>query len=372
MIKHKIRTKPFLYITLRQRRGVFVLLGVIVLLIALFLTLHLFIQPGTVIDSTFEDDIAAHHDQAQPESQARQFDFFPFDPNLISKEQMLQLGLSSHQADMISKYREAGGRFFAKEDFEKIYAISKEDYALLKPYIIISQDNRYKDESAKAKKTILFPFDPNDADSLQLITLGLNTYQTANVLKYRRAGGVFTVKKDFSKIYGMDANIYKDLEKYILLPSVSAEAPAIAKSVNQLDLIEINTADTLQLRQLKGIGQVYASRIANYREKLGGFFDKSQLLEIYGIDTSRFVLFAPQVVVDKSFIRRININEATFDDLLDHPYLEFYLVKEIFNYRDAVGAFDSVAQLKDISLIYDQLYFKIAPYLTVTKTKGIR
>jgi DNA uptake protein ComE-like DNA-binding protein len=356
---------------LRQRRGIFVLLGVIVLLTALFLTLHLFIQPVAVIDSDFEEEITAQLDQAQPEPQLRQFNFFPFDPNLISKEQMLQLGLSRHQSDMISKYREAGGRFYAKEDFEKIYAISEDEYALLKPYIIISQENRYQDESATAKKTILFPFDPNSADSLQLITIGLTSYQTANVLKYRRAGGIFTVKKDFGKIYGIDANTYKTLEKYILLPSVSTDEPATAKSENQLDLIEINTADTLQLRKLKGIGQVYASRIAKYREKLGGFFDKSQLLEVYGIDTTRFALFAPQVVVDKSFIRRININEATFDDLLAHPYLEFYLVKEIFNYRDAVGAFDSVAQVKNINLIYDQLYLKIAPYLTTTKTKEV-
>jgi DNA uptake protein ComE-like DNA-binding protein len=44
-------------------------------------------------------------------------------------------------------------------------------------------------------------------------------------------------------------------------------------------------------------------------------------------------------------------------------------VKEIFNYREAIGAFDSIAQLKEISLIYDQLYFKITPYLTTEKGK---
>lgn len=149
------------------------------------------------------------------------------------------------------------------------------------------------------------------------------------------------------------------------------DAPSQTDAAGYMELIEINTADVLELRKLKGIGEVYAHRIVSYRDKLGGFFDKSQLLEIYGIDTSRYAMFAPQVVIDKSVIRRININDATFDILLQHPYLEYYIVKEIFNYREAIGAFDSIAQLKDISLIYDQLYFKIAPYLTTAKRKDM-
>jgi competence ComEA-like helix-hairpin-helix protein len=163
------------------------------------------------------------------------------------------------------------------------------------------------------------------------------------------------------------------LEKYILLPSeIDPEAndvPSKKGAAAYMELIEINTADTLELRKLKGIGKVYAHRIVSYRDKLGGFFDKSQLLEIHGIDTSRYAMFAPQVVIDKSAIRRINLNDATFDILLQHPYLEYYIVKEIFNYREAIGAFDSIAQLKEISLIYDQLYFKITPYLTTEKGK---
>lgn len=172
-------------------------------------------------------------------------------------------------------------------------------------------------------------------------------------------------------MYGMDVNTYQELEKYILLPSTRTELPQEIKTYDRQELVEINSASLMELQKLKGIGEVSAQRIAKYREKLGGFYDKSQLLEVYGIDTSRFAALAPQVVVDKSSIRRININEASFDKFMEHPYLEFYIVKEIFNYRDAIGNFDSVAQLKDISLIYDQLYLKIAPYLTVAKKKDM-
>jgi DNA uptake protein ComE-like DNA-binding protein len=371
MVKRKLQTKPFMFFTRRQRMGLFYLLGIILLFTTLFLALSLFIQPELNPDQKFEDEIRAHADAAEPEANVNRFNYFPFDPNVISTTQMLDLGLTSRQAEMIAKYREAGGHFFDKVDFGKIYAISNQDYELLEPYIIISEKTRGASEKPEVAQKSIFPFDPNRADSAELQSLGLNSYQTANVLKYRKAGGVFTTKKDLSKIYGMDAKTYQKLEKYILLPS-SASMPSTAANVAiHPELIEINIADTNELRKLKGIGKVYAQRIANYRDKLGGFFDKSQLLEVHGIDTSRFAMFAPQVVVDRSLIHRININEATFDDLFQHPYLEFYIVKEIFNYRDAIGAFDSVAQLKSVNLIYDQLYYKIEPYLTVTKRKEL-
>lgn len=374
-MKRNLQMNPFMFITRRQRKGLFLLTGSVFLLLMLSFAIRLFFKPKILPDQTFENEIAAHTDATEPEANAGNFNTFPFDPNIINKMQMLELGLTSHQADMIIKYRDAGGWFYDAKDFGKIYAISDAEYALLEPYIIISRQQQNAAESPRVAPSALVAFDPNSADSMQLLALGLNSYQTTNVLKYRKAGGTFAVKKDFSKIYGIDADTYNHLEKYILLPSeIDPEvndAPSQTDAAGYMELIEINTADVLELRKLKGIGEVYAHRIVSYRDKLGGFFDKSQLLEIYGIDTSRYAMFAPQVVIDKSVIRRININDATFDILLQHPYLEYYIVKEIFNYREAIGAFDSIAQLKDISLIYDQLYFKIAPYLTTAKRKDM-
>ncbi|HZK09368.1 MAG TPA: helix-hairpin-helix domain-containing protein [Bacteroidales bacterium] len=363
--------RPFMFITRRQRMGLFFLTGSIFLLVVLYFTMGLFFHPENLSDQNFENEIEAHTDAAEPQAIASHFNYFPFDPNIIGKTQMLELGLTNHQADMIIKYRDAGGWFYNAKDFGKIYAISDAEYELLKPYIIIGQQNQNVVKSPKAVQTALFGFDPNSADSTQLMALGLSTYQTANILKYRKAGGTFTSKKDFNKIYGIDADTYQNMEKYILLPSEINTPPATTEAAGHLELIEINTANTLELCKLKGIGEVYANRITAYRDKLGGFFDKSQLLEIYGIDTSRYAMFAPQVVIDKSVIRRININDATFDILLKHPYLEYYIVKEIFSYRETIGVFDSIAQLKNISLIYDQLYFKIAPYLTTVKRKDL-
>jgi competence protein ComEA len=129
--------------------------------------------------------------------------------------------------------------------------------------------------------------------------------------------------------------------------------------------VELNSADTSDLIKLRGIGPVFSGRIVAYREKLGGFYDKSQLLEVFGIDTNRYFQFAHQVFADTLKLKKMDLNHTTFKDLLRHPYLEYYLVKSIFNYKDAVGAFRSVDELRQIDMVYDQLFEKIKPYLTV-------
>ncbi len=102
-------------------------------------------------------------------------------------------------------------------------------------------------------------------------------------------------------------------------------------------MIEINTADSLQLTRLYGIGPSFAGRILKYRGMLGGFFSPEQLLEVYGMDSLRYEGFKEHIRVDTSFIRKIPVNTAEFRDLLRHPYLDYETVKLIVNHRDRVG-----------------------------------
>lgn len=128
-------------------------------------------------------------------------------------------------------------------------------------------------------------------------------------------------------------------------------------------IIELNAADSSSLLNLKGIGPYYAGRIIRYRERLGGYFQLEQLLEIKGMDTIRINQFKPQIRIDTSLIRKIDLNSVTFKDLLKHPYFEYYLVKAIFNKKDALGKFDSTAQLNSIDVMYKELFDRISPYL---------
>ena len=135
-------------------------------------------------------------------------------------------------------------------------------------------------------------------------------------------------------------------------------------------IVELNTCDTLDLQILRGIGPYFAKNIIKYRELLGGYTGKEQLLEVYGMDSSRFMQIEERVTVVKTDLRKIDLNEGSFKSFLRHPYLEFYLVKEIFRYREKNG-FDSVGELKKVHLVTDELYKKVSPYLYVeTKQAG--
>lgn len=114
-------------------------------------------------------------------------------------------------------------------------------------------------------------------------------------------------------------------------------------------IVDLNTADTTLLKQLPDIGSAFANRIVDYREKLGGYCETRQLLEIYGMDTARYNGFKDFVKTDSTFVpNKLKINSDTFKILLKHPYLEYDDVKKIVNHREQKGLITSWQQLKTI------------------------
>ena len=135
-------------------------------------------------------------------------------------------------------------------------------------------------------------------------------------------------------------------------------------------MIELNSTDSASLLACRGIGPSYAGRIIRYRERLGGFTGTGQLMEIKGMDSIRYDQFMGQVTVNLQLVRKIDLNTVTFKELLKHPYFEYYLVKEIFNYKDEIREWDSVGQLGKLPIMYEELYEKIAPYLEVKEIQN--
>lgn len=59
----------------------------------------------------------------------------------------------------------------------------------------------------------------------------------------------------------------------------------------------------------------------------------------------------------------MDINNPSFQELVHHPYLSYEQVKSIVNFRENVRPFESVEELKQLELIDDALFSKIANYL---------
>jgi len=211
----------------------------------------------------------------------------------------------------------------------------------------------------KLANPVMFPFDPNNLTAKQWQQLGLSERQANIILHYQAKGGRFYKKEDLKKIYAITADDYKRLEPYINIP----EASTVSKKLKPGQVIELNNADSAKLTGLKGIGPSFAVRIIRYRNRLGGFYHKDQLKEIYGVDSLLYGEIAQQVSVNPALIKKININTISFDQLRIFPYLAYKQVNAIIQYRAQHGNYNSVADLKNIVLLDENIIRKIEPYL---------
>ncbi len=105
-----------------------------------------------------------------------------------------------------------------------------------------------------------------------------------------------------------------------------------------LPVVDLNRADTLQLQEVRGIGSYYARRIAEYRERLGGYADIGQLLEIRGITEEQVLRWQSTLKVDLSAVRKIALQTATEAELRKHPYIGYYAARGIMNFRKTAAA----------------------------------
>lgn len=225
-----------------------------------------------------------------------------------------------------------------------------------------------------------FPFDPNTADSTQLLRLGLRPWLVRNIYRYRAKGGIFRRKEDFARLYGLTVKDYRRLEPYIRISSDYQPAATLfaergsnnkaglsrnkgGLSDNKEPLLEnkdglsrkmypvkikegehivLNTADTAMLRRVPGIGYYYAKEIVRYRRRLGGYVSVDQLDEIDHFPVSAKKYF----VIEQATPQKLNINKLRLEQLRRHPYINYYQAKAITDYRRLHGDIKSLEDLR--------------------------
>jgi len=220
----------------------------------------------------------------------------------------------------------------------------------------------------------LFDFDPNTLSAGGWKKLGIREKTISTIQNYLKKGGHFSEAEDLKKIYGVRPDDYVRLKPYIRITSTRAESPGDKQSESRketfttkprLVVVDINTADTAAFIALPGIGSKLASRIVNFRDKLGGFYSADQIAETYGLPDSVFLKIKPFLKVEASIVRKFNINTATKEEMKSHPYLKWNLANAIVEYRNQHGAFSSLEDLKKISLITTDIFDKVKFYLAL-------
>ena len=128
--------------------------------------------------------------------------------------------------------------------------------------------------------------------------------------------------------------------------------------------VELNTADSAQLTTVHGIGPSFAMRIIRYRYRLGGYYNKEQLKEVYGIDASKYDEIKDQLTVNRGAITKININAISFASLRQLPYLDYKQASAIIEYRNQHGKYASMDDIKNVAIITPEIITKIEPYIS--------
>ncbi len=208
----------------------------------------------------------------------------------------------------------------------------------------------------------LFTFNPNELDSAGFVRLGLKPFIARNIMRYRSRGGKFKTADDFAKVYALTEEQFATLKPYI---SVPVEEKSLTAEKTYLTVVELNTADTTTLQQVRGIYPSTARRIVSYRNKLGGFISLEQLYEIKNISPKTIERILPYLLIDSTQIRKIELNRASIDYMRSHPYINFFQAQAIYDYRRNKGkikSMDELPKIYDESLTPD-FWAKILPYL---------
>lgn len=260
-------------------------------------------------------------------------------------------------------------------DPEKNAAFEKEYNDFITSLQEVEPGKRYPDHSPRpySKREIrLSDFDPNTADSTTFLNLGLPPWMAKNILRYRSKQGRFRHPEDFRKIYGLTEEQYQTLRPFIQI----AEAPTPKDTIRLLTeqavrrdtlikyqpgtIVNLNQADTTELKKIPGIGSGIARMIVNYRKQLGGFYRIEQLQEIH----LKVEMLRSWFSIDVHLITRINLNTASTERMMRHPYINFYQARVITEYRKKKGKLKSLKQLA----LYDEFapadFERISPYVS--------
>ena len=213
----------------------------------------------------------------------------------------------------------------------------------------------------------LLLFDPNLINEQDASKLGFTQKQIKTILNYRAKGGVFKEAADLKKIYGISPGLYYKLEKKIRIDPAfqrnSFEKSNSSSASNAIKIIELNSADSMELLKLKGIGPTFAKRILAKRRLLNGFYSLSQLKEIYGMNDSLIQLISSQLSIDSNLIQKININDENIIKIENHPYMGKKMATIFFNFRKKHGYFADWTDVIKTGIIDKEKINQLKPYI---------
>ncbi|WP_410222349.1 ComEA family DNA-binding protein [Pedobacter sp.] len=274
---------------------------------------------------------------------------------------LLSLILLSCLFPLIYRYYYHKENVLSNSDIAAIQKLEIENNNALSPHNYISKD--YPQREIKSE-IAYFYFDPNIIDANKWQLLGLSLKQAQSIVNYVAKGGRFYKPEDLKKMYTISPQKYEELLPYVQITAQKQENNFKSSFIKKEPvMVEINNADTTELTLIRGIGPAFARRIVKYRERLGGFYKKEQLMEVFGIDSTKYNQIKDEITVNKENLKKLNINTVQYEELKNHPYLTGKQANAIIQYRKQHGNYKSSEDLNKVLILSPEIVQRISLYL---------
>ena len=186
---------------------------------------------------------------------------------------------------------------------------------------------------AKAKPKVNFTFNPNFIPDHKAYILGLSVKEYQRFQHFSSKGKWINSASAFQAVTQISDSLLGVLKSQFRFPEW-VKKNEVPFSINSKVKKDLNTADAQMLQSVSGIGSKLSARIVKYRDYLGGFSEMNQCYEVFGLDSLVVQKLMKQFeIVTSPAIVKLNINEATLDELQKIPYLSRSDARKIIAYR---------------------------------------
>ena len=291
-----------------------------------------------------------------------------FDPNTATFDELLELGLSKHEAVSLLKYRAAGKVFRIPEDLALCYGISDSLYRQLAPWVRIGRKYAIAPEEYRTGRILPEPLEPRpfriDTVSVRYLRAigALSKRQAEAFVRWRDLSGIYDLE-ELRDCYVVSDSVAAALEPYVIFPE--------RKPHPIEEPVELNTADSAALRSVSGIGPKTVGAILTYRERLGGFLRAEQLAEVPGVTERNYEKILKQIYCDSCKIRKIDINFASPKVLGRHPYIAPQVLRKLLKARQLKGGWSTAEELIEENIMTRKEAARLVPYLQFGSVSGL-
>ena len=235
-----------------------------------------------------------------------------------------------------------------------------------------SQIDSLKKIEIEKRKPKTYPFNPSYITDYKGAQLGMSIEEIDRLLIFRKQNKFINSASQFQKVTKISDSLLDAISPYFKFPdwvvhqnkTKNSALINSKRTVVRVSTSNLNTATIQDLQTVNGVNVFLAQRIIKYRKRIKGFTFKSQLLEVWKLEkeiaSDIFSIFS---IKEKPVIEKMNVNTASFKEVLSIPYINYDLCKKIFQFKDEVAELQSIEELKNIEGFPEDKYDRIVLYL---------